>query len=326
MAYNIGEKELTEMEKMVHQYFDWMLTVGYSEATVESRVNDMRDFFNWCKERSINRCNEVSKKIIERYRRHMYHYRKSDGQPLCAKTQSHRLVAIRGFFKWLSKNNYVLYNPAADIELPRVGSPLPRNVLSVEEVEAVMNEVDLESPYGLRDRAILETLYSTGTRRRELTNLTLNDLNLSRGTLLIRAGKWRKDRLIPIGERAQFWVDRYIREKRPRLVVEPDEGYLFLNRQGEMMNYKYLGFLVSRYVSSADIGKRGSCHLFRHTMATMMLEGGADIRFIQQMLGHSKLETTQIYTKVAISKLKEIHAKTHPGALLERKSRDLDSP
>lgn len=326
MAYNSGENELTEMEKMVREYFDWMLIAGYSEATVESRGNDIRDFLKWCEQRSINRCSEVSKKIIERYRRHMYHYRKSNGQPLCAKTQSLRLVAIRGFFKWLSKNNYVLYNPAADIELPRVGYRLPRDVLSVEEVEAVMNEVDLESPYGLRDRAILEILYSTGTRRRELTNLKLNDLNLSRGTLLIREGKWRKDRLIPIGERAQFWVDRYIREKRPRLVVEPDEGYLFLNRQGEMMNYKYLGWLVSRYVGSADIGKRGSCHLFRHTMATMMLEGGADIRFIQQMLGHAKLETTQIYTRVAISKLKEIHARTHPGALLERKSRDLDSP
>ena len=133
--------------------------------------------------------------------------------------------------------------------------------------------------------------------------------------IMVRMGKGKKDRMIPIGQRALAWIDRYITEVRPTLARQPDDGVLFLSNQGEAFSPNRLTQMVREYVAAAEIGKSGSCHLFRHTMATLMLEGGADIRFIQQMLGHVKLDTTQIYTQVSIRKLKEIHTLTHPAKL-----------
>ena len=152
---------------------------------------------------------------------------------------------------------------------------------------------------GLRDRAILETLYSTGMRRLELIGLSCYDLDRERGTVMIRQGKGKKDRMIPIGERALAWIDQYLESARPDLVVGQDDGTLFLTNAGEAFTPDRLTQMVRDYVDAADIGKRGSCHLFRHTMATLMLENGADIRFIQAMLGHAELSTTQIYTQVS---------------------------
>jgi integrase/recombinase XerD len=155
-------------------------------------------------------------------------------------------------------------------------------------------------------------------RRRELIGLALYDLDRERGTVMIRQGKGKKDRMIPIGERAISWIDRYQHEARPALLVGRDPDILatlFLTHLGEPFTPNRLTQLVRGYIQAADIGKTGSCHLFRHTMATLMLENGADIRFIQAMLGHAELSTTQIYTQVSIRKLKEIHTATHPGKL-----------
>ena len=174
---------------------------------------------------------------------------------------------------------------------------------------------NLADPLGLRDRAILETLYSTGMRRLELINLKLYDLDTERGTILIRQGKGKKDRVIPIGDRALAWTQKYLEKSRPKLVAEPDDGTVFLTAQGEPFSRDHLSDAVRTHILAAQLGKTGACHLFRHTMATLMLEGGADIRFIQQMLGHADLSTTQIYTQVSIRLLKQIHSATHPAHL-----------
>ena len=189
---------------------------------------------------------------------------------------------------------FILHNPASEIELPRLGTVF-RNTCYHPEAEQVIGQPNLADPLGLRDRAILEVLYSTGIRRMELVHLKLFDLDLERGTILIRQGKGKKDRSVPIGDRAAAWVQKYIREARPKLAVEPDDGTLFLASTGEEISRDHLTATVRAYVVHAKIGKTGSCHLFRHTMATLMLEGGADIRFIQQMLGHARLSTTEIY-------------------------------
>ena len=153
----------------------------------------------------------------------------------------------------------------------------------------------------------------------ELVALKLYDLDLTGGTVLIRQGKGRKDRVVPIGDRAVAWVQKYLREARPALAAEPDDCTLFLTNAGEEITRDHLSDLVRFYVDKAEIGKTGSSHLLRHTMATLMLEGGADIRFIQQMLGHASLSTTEMYTHVSIRMLKQIHSATHPAAHLERK-------
>ena len=139
------------------------------------------------------------------------------------------------------------------------------------------------------------------------------DLDLTRETVMIRQGKGQKDRVAPIGRRALAWVLRYLNEVRPQWAIEPDPGALFLGHLGQPLNVEYLSYLVRWYVKAAGLGKLGSCHLFRHTAATLMLENGADLRFIQAFLGHARLETTQIYTQVSIRQLKEIHTATHPA-------------
>jgi integrase/recombinase XerD len=262
----------------------------------------------------------VTRPILERYQRTLYAYRKKDGKPLAFVSQSQRIQAVQGFFRWLSRQNVIASNPAADLELPRTEKRLPRVILSASEVEAVLAVPDVTEPMGLRDRAMLETLYSTGVRRLELVGLELDDIDVDRGTLFVRQGKGKKDRVIPIGERALAWIDKYLREARPVLMRDaPDSTAkgLFVSYFGEPLAPDHLSQRVKQVVEAADLGKRGACHIFRHSMATQMLENGADIRFVQEMLGHAMLNTTQIYTQVSIRKLQEIHAATHPGARLK---------
>jgi integrase/recombinase XerD len=223
-------------------------------------------------------------------------------------------------------------SPLERLELPRLGLRLPKAILTAEEADRIIPETDIAvhmgDPLGLRDRAILQTLYATGMRRMELVNLKVWDVDTERATVNIRQGKGNKDRFIPLGDRAAPWVHRYMLEGRPQLVGDADGRTLFLTHAGEPLALDYLTELVRGYVDKAlsaegQSGKRGACHLFRHTMATLMLEGGADIRFIQAMLGHAKLTSTQIYTHVAVRQLQEIHRATHP-AKFDHHRRELD--
>ena len=304
---------------LVAGFIEWMRFTNYSERTVEGRMLSLSYFAAFLIERGISRPVEVTRPVIERYQRHLYHARKKDGQPLSFRYQHTRLTPVRAFFKWLSRNRHILANPASEMDLPKIEKRLPRHVLTITESEKVLSGADPATPGGLRDRAILETLYSTGIRRAELVSLKLYDIDAERGTLMVRQGKGKKDRMIPIGDRALAWIEKYQADVRPTLASAPDDGVLFLTAQGEAFTPNRLTQLARDYVAKADLGKSGACHLFRHTMATLMLENGADIRFIQQMLGHAELSTTEIYTQVSIRALKEVHARTHP-AKLERSS------
>jgi integrase/recombinase XerD len=181
---------------------------------------------------------------------------------------------------------------------------------------------------GVRDRAILETLYSTGIRRAELVALKVTDLDTERGTLRIEQGKGKKDRMVPIGDRAIAWIEKYLCEVRPELVAMAgvDDRTLFLTRNGESLTGSTVSRMVKGYVDVAQIGKSGGCHLFRHTCATLMLENGADIRYIQQLLGHKELSTTEIYTRVSIKALKAIHTATHPARMEREGAEKLEPP
>jgi integrase/recombinase XerD len=306
---------------LTESFCEWMSVQNYSPKTVDNRRTYLRYFVQWALERGLHQPMEITKAILERYQRHLFHYRKRDGLPMSARSMHARLIPVRAFFKWAARQNRILYNPASEIDLPRSEKRLPKHVLNVSEVETILSRCNLADPLGVRDRAMLETFYSTGMRRSELANLKVMDLDYERGTVMVRQGKGRKDRMIPIGERALAWIKRYLDEVRPSLVREPDAGVLFLTNLFEPFTPNRLTQLVRDYIDAAELGKRGSCHLLRHTCATLMLEGGADIRFIQQLLGHAELSTTQIYTQVSIQKLKQVHAATHP-ARLERSDRN----
>lgn len=300
---------------MKEEYLQWLAERNYSPATIRGRDVYLRYFLQWCEDRSLTRPAEITKPILERYQRYLYTYRKENGEPLTIRSQHSRIIPLRAFFKWLCRQNHLLYNPASELELPRLEKRLPKHILSHREAETILNQPDVTEAMGIRDRAILEVLYSTGLRRMEIANLKLHDLDGDRGTLMVRLGKGKKDRMVPIGERAVLWVEKYLEAARPSLVGIADDGTLFLTNLHEPFTPNRLTQLVRDYVSAADLGKKGACHLFRHTCATLMHENGADIRFIQQLLGHAELSTTQIYTQVAIRKLKEIHTATHPAKL-----------
>ena len=311
------------MVVLMKAWLDSMRVKGHSDRTVWSGEWSVSDFIVFCQERDIVLAGDVTKPVIERYQKTLFYARKEDGSPLTLSTQSARLSYLKQYFKWLLRENHLLSNPASGIELPKVEKRLPKHILTDAEAESILMQPDLTAPLGIRDRALLETLYSTGVRRSELGRLRLQDLDLERGTVIVRQGKGRKDRLIPIGARALAWLDRYVREVRPGYVVEPDDGRLFLSHWGGPLSPNNLCSLVSRHVHASGLTHAGGCHLFRHAMATLMLENGADIRFIQAMLGHVKLTTTEIYTHISIKKLKEIHTATHPSARLEPPKRNV---
>ena len=299
-------------------FLAWLAERNYSPRTVGNRAELLGQFIDWATERGLTRPQEVTRPILERYQRALYLHRKPDGQPLSVRGQCSHLTALRAWFKWLAQQHQLLYNPAADLQLPRQEKRLPRHILTAAEADQIMNVPDTQTALGVRDRAILETLYSTGMRRMELIGLDIHSIDQERGTVLIRQGKGKKDRMIPIGERALAWVEKYRDEVRPDLTLGDDDGALFLTAQGVAFTPNRLTQLVRWQIDAADIGKRGSCHLFRHTMATLMLENGADVRYIQAMLGHAELSTTQIYTQVSIKMLKQIHSQTHPARLVRQ--------
>ena len=301
-------------EVLVARYVEHLAVHGYAETTQEAARRLLQLFARWCAERGLVRPVEVTRAVVERYQRHLYHYRRDDGRPLGFKTQQSRLVHVKGFFRWLARERYVLYNPASELELPKRPPRLPTESFTRAEVERILASLDVGTASGLRDRALLETLYSTGMRRSELIGLDLYDLDIERGWVTIRRGKGGKDRVVPIGERALAWVERYLEEARPALVLGADEWAVFLSQEGRRLSPPALTNLVKRRIRDSGVRpRRGSCHLFRHTMATLMLEAGADLRVIQEILGHASLETTEIYTKVSIHHLKRIHAATHPA-------------
>ena len=305
-------------------YIDWLAYHHYSALTQRNRTRDIGRFIVWAEERGVSRPQEVTAPIVERYQRYLYLYRKDNGQPLSVSNQRGCLSALRLWYRWLVKERRVLYNPAAEITLPRSVKRLPRAVLTASEAEQVLLLPDTSDELGLRDRAMLEVLYSTGMRRQELIDLSIHSIDAGRGCVSIVQGKGNKDRMIPIGQRALRWVERYRDRARPELALGRDSGHLFLTVLGDAFTPSRMTQLVAGYVKAAELGKTGSCHLFRHTMATLMLENGADIRHIQAMLGHAVLSTTEIYTQVSVKLLQRIHRETHPAGLGRPKEADID--
>lgn len=301
------------MHVMVRRFFAALEIKGYSPETIQKHRLQLNDFIRWCAERDVTRPAEITRQLLQAYQRHLAGQIDKRGKTLSHRNQYGRVGSIRVWMKWLLKNDHIDHNPAADVDLPRLGYRLPRAVLSQQEAEAILSEPDVREALGVRDRAMLETFYSTGMRRMELVNLQVYDLDAERAVVTIRQGKNRKDRVIPIGERALGWIEQYLTHVRPQLAVDETNRTLFLTAQGREFSTCRMTVLVRNYVAAAEIGKTGSCHLFRHTMATLMLEGGADVRYIQEMLGHENLETTQIYTRVSIRKLQAVHAATHPA-------------
>jgi integrase/recombinase XerD len=313
--------DLKGLHAAMRRYLEHRAVIGSTDVSLNTMHVNIHDFIAWADERGVTHPQQVTRSVLQRYQRWLHYRRKADGQPLSLITQRTKVGTLRSWFRWLTREGEIAANPAADLDMPRKIHRVPRAVLSEQEAERVLAMADLTTTIGLRDRALMEVLYATGMRRMEVAGLLCEDIDAQRCLVFIRQGKGRKDRLIPLGERALYWVQRYLEQGRDRLVWNPEEHALFLTVVGEAMSVEQLTPRMAGYVKAAGITKPGGCHLWRHTMATLMLEGGADIRFIQVMLGHSDLSSTQIYTRVALAQLSRVHAQTHPGALRRRAAR-----
>jgi integrase/recombinase XerD len=324
---------IPSFQALLRRYFHDLRADNWSPRTIDRRSYSLGRFLAWCEQRGIDTVAQITPQLMEAYRRSLFHYRNpSTGRPLKFATQASYLTALRHWCAWLVEQRWIATNPAADLRLPKEEHRLPSAYLTHEEVETLLNAVDLTSPAGLRDRAILETFYSTGIRRSELIGLTLDDVDSHRRLLAIRQGKNRKDRIVPIGQRALQWLEKYTLQARPQLLrarrrptgsgtesrrdsaTSDPTDTLFLSTLGNAIHPNNLSHLVRSYLNAVGITKRGSCHMLRHSTATLMLEGGADLRSLQTLLGHQQLNTTQIYTHVTITRLREVHEKTHPAS------------
>lgn len=296
------------------RYCEWLAVHHRTASSVDSKWKAIKPFLVWAEERALFYPQEITRALLEHYQRWIWEFRKADGQALAVVSQYGRLNALKNFFSWLARQRILEINPASELEMPKLGRPLPAPSLSIAQVESILAQPDITDPLGIRDRAILETLYSTAIRRTELRRLQVDDLQPDRRLLWIREGKGRKDRVTPVGQRALQWLTKYLADVRPLLRPAPNEQTLFLTGYGGPFNLHILSRMVRDYIRKAGIGReKGGCHVFRHACATHMLECGADIRYIQALLGHEKLDTTAIYTRVSITQLQAVHDKCHPA-------------
>lgn len=276
---------------------------GLSDHTIAAYERDLRRFHEWLSARRSG-FEGVSRAGVQDYLRYCYE------NGLSSRSVSRLLSSLRGFYRWLIREGVLQEDPLALIESPRIGRPLPRS-LSEHDVEQLLQAPDTDTPLGLRDRAMLELLYACGLRVTELVQLTMSRLNTRQGVVRV-LGKGSKERLIPMGEAAQQWLEIFVAEGRPQLLNGRLSDVLFPSQRGEMMTRQAFWYRIKQMATVAGIGVSLSPHTLRHAFATHLLNHGADLRVVQLLLGHSDLSTTQIYTHVARERLRLMHAEHHP--------------
>lgn len=294
------------------RWTEWMQLRRWSERTVGVYLWELGPLFRFLESKGVESIGELNRSLIEAYRLHLFYMRRPDGRPLSHSRQQVRLAAVKAFCRFLRQERYLLLDPAVDVASPRANRVLPR-VPTEREVLRLLSAPDVKTPLGLRDRAILELLYSTGIRNTELRSLSLEELERDRRQLIVRRGKGRKQRVVPLGEEAAYWVDEYLTRGRPQLARDPRERHVFLTWRGQpLATTEALSELVRRAVRQARLKHRITPHSLRHAMATHMLRGGAGLRHLQEMLGHASAGTTQRYTRVELTDLRRVHRRCHP--------------
>ena len=294
------------MQELLTKYFNYLLIErGIAQNTLESYGRDLRRFVLFVQEeKRFTNLREVTPEVITEYLVRI----RDEG--LAANSMNRSLAALRGFYKYLLREKIIKENPLANIELAKVWMKLPDTV-SKEEMTAILAQPGTQSNPAIRNTAMLELLYATGIRVSELINLTMNSVNWQVGFLIVM-GKGSKERIVPVGKVAYDCVRRYVDEVRPKLMEKKSTDVLFLNRFGRKFSRQGFWKIVVGYAKQAGLQKKVYPHTFRHSFASHLLEGGADLRTVQVMLGHSDISTTQIYTHITRERLKEVHEKYHP--------------
>lgn len=290
--------------QLIAEYLDaiWM-EKGLSDNTQESYRRDLAQFSVWLNQQD-RQLISVDAALVQDYLDVRLQ------QKLSSRTSARFLSCVRGFYRYLLRENLISENPVALVDNPKLSRPLPKS-LSEADVEALLAAPDLSDPIGLRDRTMLEVLYACGLRVTELVELTMPQVNLRQNVVRVM-GKGSKERLIPMGEEAAAWLARYLREARPVLLNNMPDEVVFPSTRAQAMTRQTFWYRIKHWAMVAGIKKELSPHTLRHAFATHLLNHGADLRVVQLLLGHSDLSTTQIYTHVAKLRMKQQHAQHHP--------------
>ncbi|WP_420843288.1 site-specific tyrosine recombinase XerD [Levilactobacillus senmaizukei] len=288
--------------------FGHYLTVeqGLAENSVKSYVQELTTFTHYLQSRTVATFATVDRLTVLAYLNHLTEQGKSRNSVI------HAVSALRKFYRYLVQTHQLAVNPMANVAAPKHAQHLPA-VLTVAEVDRLLAAPDTAKKLGLRDRALLEVLYATGLRVSELVHLKLADLHLEMG-LIQTLGKGDKERIIPIGDVAGDWINRYLQQVRPQLLKQRTSPYLFLNAHGSGLSRQAIWQKIKQYVRVAGIKKDVTPHTLRHSFATHILENGADLRVVQELLGHADITTTQIYTHISKQRLVKVYDQYHPRA------------
>jgi len=292
-------------DELLDRFYNYLAVERRLAAnTLESYGRDLNKYLDFLESRS-------ARTVITSTRHDLLSFLNHEKKlGLSSRSRARALSCIKTFFKFLVQDGILKRNPMQDVETPRQEKKLP-DVLSLTEVEALINAPDTKTRLGLRDRALFELLYAAGPRVSELMSLTVNALNVEAGFILVM-GKGSKERVIPVGEEALKWIKQYVLEARQKILRNRTSRYLFTNRSGARMSRQGFWKLIKKYCLQIGITRKISPHTVRHSFASHLLAGGADLRSVQTMLGHEDISTTQIYTHVEKERLKTTHDKYHP--------------
>lgn len=295
------------MEKLVDQFIVYLKTErDLSKNTLESYDRDLRQFHSYLNSNKINDIASTNKTTVITYLIYLQKIGKATS------TISRNLASLRSFYQFLVRNKIISNDPTLNMESPKIEKKAP-SILTPKEIETLLNQPEINDGKGIRDKAMLELLYATGIRVSELVNLNINDINIDMGFVTCKGGSG-KERIIPIGTIALEVLGIYINKYRQDMLKYEDEEALFINYHGSRLTRQGFWKIIKGYTSKAKISKQITPHTLRHSFAIHLIENGADLKSVQEMLGHSDISTTQVYIQMTKSKIKEVYSKAHPRA------------
>jgi integrase/recombinase XerD len=308
------------LETLAARYLQQLEALNYSPPTLATKQVYFNRLGEFLTEAKITDLATVTAATLLDFQRWLFYQPTVRGLSRGVSSQNRVLSAIRNFFKFLHHEGYLAHNPAQDLRLSKEPDALPKNVLTPDEARKILEAPDTHTHVGYRDRTLLEVLYASGIRKAELRNLTVDAVNLEEELLRVNRGKGRKDRVVPLSSVACRYLENYIKVIRPELLHGKQTDVLFISvRHGLPIGVNGIGPIIDKYVRLARVKKRVTCHLWRHTCATHLLKNNANLRHVQEMLGHKSLATTERYLRLTITDLKEAHRKFHPREQQERR-------
>jgi integrase/recombinase XerD len=302
----------SDLKALVAAYIRSLTVRHLAERTIIAASWKLARFLDYLESCGIGRVDRIASRTMQGYQMALYERLNERGRPNTVAYQNGLLSTAKSFTRFLKENDYIVSDPGRGVAYAKEPKRLPRGVLTPSEARKIIHAPDTTTVIGYRDRTVLEVLYSSAIRKDELNNLTLADVDYHDGFLRVTLGKGKKDRIVPIGRIACRYLENYIKSVRPALITDPYDNHLFLTLRGKRFSKNVVWELVKKYAKKARIKKNVHPHTFRHSCATAMLKNKADIRTIQKLLGHASLNSTQVYTHLSITDLKNVHSRCHP--------------